>query len=1029
MFKINEIVISNTTPLTTNVIWVKPVSFGLYKLLVYTDSGWTSVSPDESKQALINASTEYNTLHSIETLTLQQAVDKVPDADKGLGKMITYYDGTTWQFRQFIGTNVSTWSNSANWIAVSTASIDYSGFPLFNVTTSVPLSAGQYYTAITARAAVPVNVRKRGLEILYETAAGIWYSERFIGADVAAWTTAGNWVQMPDKTYVDTQDTTLFSELSRLDRYLQKIVIDEEVILTPTKIGEDANWEMTTSIFSGWGESVGILPSNINAFSFKVRARAIAITIIRFTIYENSPLGSILTDVTKDVNIAPNTEANVVIKLPAMFDNSSNKQCFAMWRCNQLCDLWRANGSTYPYLIPTYTGVYYSTNGNLSEATLSTSDYVWPLTYGTYERIFELINQPTVDKLDEIVSQMTQGGDDITTPTIFGTENGTWQNAVSTFSGWGEIFGTGTDFNAVAVMVRARSTNTSPITTILVRIRKGSGGKNGEVITTGTVTGLNIIAGGIQKIIVKLNNTVSNPNGDLLWIEYLCDQFLDRYEPTRFTYPYTPADGVTYPKFAYAVKGVMQSTLNEVIGTSNHPFTVWYGTYEKYYELTDEQVENIGQRLQIPDPSSETVGISLPDTLTAVVGDTLQLFFRGMLKAVNPYNYDLLVTCSKGNKYPRYFQFTPSVADIGDVDFKIQAKNNDGKILGEATSKLKIRNVVSAPASVLNVCCFGDSLTSTGAWCAEADRRLTGTGGTPIGLALSNIKFCGSKLNGTTGYFGVGGWNWPDYTTRGRAAFRFQVSGVTTVSVGAVYSNNGYQYTVDEVNVTTGVGNILCNAVSFSQLPSLSGTLTKVSGNGDATITFSSWEENSQNPLWNQTTNQMDFVPYANTYCNRHIDVVYTLLSWNGQTPWRTDFTDIINQVKIFADTLHRDFPNAKMKILGIQVPSINGGMGANYVATGTSYADGFGMVITALNQNKAYQDFANLTAYKDWVEFVNISAQFDSENNMPESDTKVNTRSSKTEKIGNNGVHPATEGYYQIADAVFRNFISNFCQ
>ena len=214
MFKINEIVISNTTPLTTNVMWVKPVSFGLYKLLVYTDSGWTSVTPDEAKQALINASTEYNTLHSIETLTLQQAVDKVPDTDKGLGKMITYFDGTNWQFRQYAGTTLSGWNTVGNWVTVSSSTIDYTGFPLYNITVAVPLTAGQYYTATTARAAVPVNVRKRGLELLYETSAGVWYSERFIGASVADWTLVNNWEAVLSKTYIDTQDALKIDKTS-----------------------------------------------------------------------------------------------------------------------------------------------------------------------------------------------------------------------------------------------------------------------------------------------------------------------------------------------------------------------------------------------------------------------------------------------------------------------------------------------------------------------------------------------------------------------------------------------------------------------------------------------------------------------------------------------------------------------------------------------------------------------------------------------------------------------------------------------
>jgi lysophospholipase L1-like esterase len=114
---------------------------------------------------------------------------------------------------------------------------------------------------------------------------------------------------------------------------------------------------------------------------------------------------------------------------------------------------------------------------------------------------------------------------------------------------------------------------------------------------------------------------------------------------------------------------------------------------------------------------------------------------------------------------------------------------------------------------------------------------------------------------------------------------------------------------------------------------------------------------------------------------------------------------------------------------MGIQLPSLNGGMGANYGSTGTGYADGFGMVKTALNMNKAYQDWCNDDAYSLFMEFVNVSAQFDSENNMPEADAKVNVRSSKTEKRGTNGVHPNTDGYYQIGDVVYRCIVANYCQ
>lgn len=425
-----------------------------------------------------------------------------------------------------------------------------------------------------------------------------------------------------------------------------------------------------------------------------------------------------------------------------------------------------------------------------------------------------------------------------------------------------------------------------------------------------------------------------------------------------------------------------------------------------------------------------TIEISLPDKIYAVVGDTLQLFYRGIIQAVDPYRYNILVSCSKGRQFPRYFEYKPTISDVGTTTFRITVKDDNRNIIQTKECQLVTVNVGNSPLSELKVMCFGDSLTSAGTWCKEADRRLTESGGTPEGNQLTNIDFVGSKKAGNTGYFGVGGWTWKSYTTKGSPAYRFQVSGITSLSVGATYTSNGNTFTIQEVNVTEGEGNILCSVSSLTPAPSASGTLTKTSGNGDDSISYSSVEEDSQNPLWDNDNDKMSFIPYANKVSDGRIDVVYTLLSWNGQSAGRTDFSSVIAQVKIFADTLHAEFPNAKLKIMGIQVPSVNGGMGSSYGATGTSYADGYGMVVTALNQNKAYQDFANSDGYSDFVEFVNVSSQFDSEYNMPYKDNPVNVRnSSVTEKVGTNGVHPSENGYLQIGDIVYRNFIANFCQ
>ena len=86
--------------------------------------------------------------------------------------------------------------------------------PYYNVTNSVPLTSG-YYTSTTARAAVPEGVRKTGLILTYETAAGVWYTERYIGTatDTTSFTTASNW-EVGVLRIASVTDTTEYAEIT-----------------------------------------------------------------------------------------------------------------------------------------------------------------------------------------------------------------------------------------------------------------------------------------------------------------------------------------------------------------------------------------------------------------------------------------------------------------------------------------------------------------------------------------------------------------------------------------------------------------------------------------------------------------------------------------------------------------------------------------------------------------------------------------------------------------------------------------------
>lgn len=80
---------------------------------------------------------------------------------------------------------------------------------VFNVTVSVPLTAGSYYTLSTAIAAVPTASKSLGLDLKFATAANTWVVYRYKGSDLTGWATTTNWEQVPDAAKLSSLETNL----------------------------------------------------------------------------------------------------------------------------------------------------------------------------------------------------------------------------------------------------------------------------------------------------------------------------------------------------------------------------------------------------------------------------------------------------------------------------------------------------------------------------------------------------------------------------------------------------------------------------------------------------------------------------------------------------------------------------------------------------------------------------------------------------------------------------------------------------
>lgn len=435
----------------------------------------------------------------------------------------------------------------------------------------------------------------------------------------------------------------------------------------------------------------------------------------------------------------------------------------------------------------------------------------------------------------------------------------------------------------------------------------------------------------------------------------------------------------------------------------------------------------------------------LPKKVYGVIGDTMQLFDRGVTISQEPYRFYNDWICGQGKIFERYLEITPELVN-GEVPDNLTIKHaliNDNYDSSEqSTSELVLSARPTSSANDINVLCVGASTTANGEWASELKRRLTGTldTGTPAADGLTHINFVGRKeLAAASGVRpmpvnveATGGWTWATFFTP-QDAIRLTVSGVTSINIGDVYTyQNGNGQTVNvsvaEVNITGTSGNIrfIYNYDTQGKgVPAAaSGEITRVSGSGDVTITYSAADEETYCPFSDEATGEPDFANYAQQYCNGQIDVViFNLGTINYALVGKESLANILANMKTLIDALHADFPNCKVIIAPGMGYNTHYGIEYNYNAD--SKLKSWGSLYAQFRYAKAVEDFIGGDNYKDWCYLADTIAETDSEHVFPTATKPVNTRMSETEIIGTNGAHPTLQGYQMVADAIYRAFVN----
>ena len=411
--------------------------------------------------------------------------------------------------------------------------------------------------------------------------------------------------------------------------------------------------------------------------------------------------------------------------------------------------------------------------------------------------------------------------------------------------------------------------------------------------------------------------------------------------------------------------------------------------------------------------------ISLAEYYYLVVGDRFELFYRGVIKSHNPYQYYIKATCDKGYTYNRYYTFTPTKEDVGRYTLTISIIDDMGKVIEAKNTTLVVNDVVKVDKK--NILCIGDSITTNGIWPYTGYKRYSE-------VYPNVLKFFGKMKKEEVGYEGYGGWQWKTFCEE------YNKSATSSVWVKCKHNKNeADQHSIwksadnewiletiekDRLKFKRGNANNKVN-------PELKDKLTHLAhGAHFEDIIIDSYEYSEGNPFLNPSTKEVDFKYYKEINKFEDIDYCFIMLSWNGQyIPYNTDFSIHDKYASIMIDKIHEAFPKCKIGLLGIQLPCMNGGITACYGANGY-YHDWYGDTITAFNYNEFLEAYAKRDKYKDFVTYFDVKAQFDAEYNYYTKDMPVNNRSNIKERIGVNGIHPSMDGYLELGDIFYRSLI-----
>lgn len=380
---------------------------------------------------------------------------------------------------------------------------------------------------------------------------------------------------------------------------------------------------------------------------------------------------------------------------------------------------------------------------------------------------------------------------------------------------------------------------------------------------------------------------------------------------------------------------------------------VFQGSYNTYYysssmTLSIRSGDIVALRKAIGESSTEDVKITIPDDLYCVKGKPQWFYYNTFIfgkesvygNSIDNYHIETTAsTQSIGTEKEDGFCIEADTAGNYSIEIRIYDQE-----MNFIVSKIVTVHVAEYDNAIngSNILMLGDSWTDPSipissqfpakGYTAETDAALK-----ELGITLNFVGSIDCGVNGLKNE-GRGGYAWDTYSKAPtQVQFKFFMETMPNASIGDVYTNNGSGYTVFE----KGDRYITMTRTSGTSIPS-GNTLTKSSGSGDATITFTSYSQTAGNPFWNPTSEKVDFTYWRNLIClSDTLDIVTIQLGVNDclgtlkttKSQWREN----IDGAKTIIDAILDDSPSCKIivNLVGLDAPSNTAWSSLNGLSSG----------------------------------------------------------------------------------------------